>query len=48
MLKFSMLSITYFKKEGQHKILERLALITNEEIYIDFTHSFLLEHPFSN
>ena len=43
-----MLSITYFKTEGQDKFLEKLAPITNEEIYFGSTHSFLLEHPIPN
>ena len=45
-LKFTMLSITYLKREreGKHQIYKTLAPIKNLEIYFNSTHSFLLEH----
>ena len=48
MLKFIMLSITYFKKEGQHQILKKIS--TNDKLtnYFDSIHSFILEHPSFN
>ena len=48
MLKFTMLSITYFKSEGQHQILEQVSTNYKWEIYFDSTHSFLLEQSFPN
>ena len=43
-----MLSITYFKRERQRQILEKVRINYNEEIDVYSTHFFLLEHPSPN
>ena len=47
MLKFTMLSITYFKMERQHQLLEKLNTDSKWEM-VPMTHSFLLEQPSPN
>ena len=41
-LKFTMLSITYLKREVQHQILEKIS--NDYKIYFNSTQSFLFQH----
>ena len=46
MLKFIMLSITYFKKEGPHKILEKLRTDDKLKNLLRFYPFFFIRTPF--